>query len=302
MLISVRNVWNDNRSAIGDHVVFLKNKLDGGIICQFNRWFTMRSVYLTPLYTFLVLLSFFQCPQLFTEVEVIIPFIVRKIPHAANAFTQGLAIDEVNNVLYESTGLYGQSCVRQIDLEDGKILKQYNLPLHLFGEGIALAHNRLIQLTWNEKTALVYSKLNFDLLKTFSYTGEGWGLCFDEGLNLLWMSDGTSLLQQRNPDTFKIKSRLQVHLEGKEVNFLNDLVCTGRTLYVNVWGKDYIYRIDKYTGEVTGKIDASNLLSKKERARLSPEAILNGIAYQKSSQTFFLTGKLWPYIYEVSFK
>lgn len=249
-----------------------------------------------------VLFCLFQFPLIFTEVEVLMPSIIRKIPHATNAFTQGLALDESNNVLYESTGLYGQSSLRQIDLRDGRIIRQFNLPSKLFGEGLALAGNRLVQLTWKEKTAFVYSKESFVLLQTFPYCGEGWGLCYDQELNRFWMSNGTSVLYQRNPTNFKIEGLLNVHIDGINAGYLNALVCVGDTLYANVWGKDFLYRIDKQTGEVTGRIDASHLLPMFMRAQLGPECVLNGIAYRKSTQTFFLTGKFWPYIYEVSIK
>ncbi|MBA2367660.1 MAG: glutaminyl-peptide cyclotransferase [Candidatus Protochlamydia sp.] len=251
---------------------------------------------------FFILFCFFNFSFLFSEIEVLIPSIIRKIPHASNAFTQGLAIDEDKNVLYESTGLYGRSSVRQIDLKDGKITRLLNLPSHLFGEGLALANNRLVQLTWKEKSALVYSKESFDLLKIFPYTGEGWGLCYDQELNRFWMSNGSSLLFRRDPVNFKIDGALNVHMDGRNIDYLNDLVCAGPVLFANRWGKDFIYRIDKQTGKVTGMIDASHLLTPAEKANLDPESVLNGIAYRESTGTFFLTGKYWPYIYEVLIK
>jgi glutamine cyclotransferase len=182
------------------------------------------------------------------------------------------------------------------------MLRLFNLPSHLFGEGLALAEGRLVQLTWKEKTAFVYSKENFDLLQTFPYKGEGWGLCYDQELNSFWMSNGTSMLYRRDPANFKIEGILNVHMDGIKMGYLNDLVCVGEAIYANVWGKDCLYRIDKQTGEVTGMIDASHLLTPIERAHLGPEGVLNGVAYRKSTRTFFLTGKFWPSIYEVSIK
>lgn len=233
------------------------------------------------------------------EVEDLVPQVVRMLPHDPSAFTQGLAIDK--GILYESTGLYGQSSLRQIDLQTGIVLQRLPLPSHLFGEGIACLDGRLIQLTWKEGLFLIYTLNPLKKVQQMARRGEGWGLCADSDRKALWMSDGTDKLYQLHSRTFSKQKILSVQLHGQSVSQLNDIVCVGKELYANIWKKDSILRINKETGEVTAVIDASQLLPADIKARLEPEAVLNGLAYREETQTFFLTGKYWPLIFEVRF-
>lgn len=232
-------------------------------------------------------------------VENLIPVIISKIPHEGKPFTQGLAIEE--GLLYESTGLYGQSSLRCLDPATGRVMQQFPLSSHLFAEGVAAFADQLFQVTWRDQSAFVYDRHSFKLMHTFPYQGEGWGLCRDSEQNKLWMSNGTALLIQRDPHNFAIQKTLQVNWKGKPVRHLNDLECVGNELYANIWLKDSIIRIDKQTGEVTGVIDASRLLTPQEKKGLAPDGILNGIAFRPETETFFITGKLWPWIFEVQF-
>lgn len=245
-----------------------------------------------------ILAIFFFCTQfasLQSKIERIVPVIVAKLPHHLPAFTQGLAIED--DKLYESTGLYGQSSLRQLDILTGEVIHNCSLPAAVFGEGIAAFPQHVLQLTWKEHKALAYDRKTFTLLKVLSYAGDGWGLCRDG--QTVWMSNGTSLLNQRDQQTFEIIKTLDVHHKSTSINALNDLECVGSQLYANVWCKSYIVRIDKATGEVTGVIDGSRLLTSEERKGLDSSQVLNGIAFRPKTGTFFITGKGWPWIFEV---
>ncbi len=250
-------------------------------------------------YSFLFIIFFFYFPaDLSAKIERLMPIVVNKLPHDQQAFTQGLAIE--NEQLYESTGLYGQSSLRKLDVLTGRVLQSYSLSSEIFAEGLAVFPHQIVQISWKEQRALVYDRLTFQLKQAFIYTGEGWGLCRDG--NTVWMSNGTSILVQRDPETFAILKSLPVSMKGKPVIYLNDLECDGNDLYANIWSKDWIVRIDKNTGEVTGIIDASHLLSPQEKTLLKPGEVLNGIAFRPTTKTFFLTGKKWPWIFEVRLK
>jgi glutaminyl-peptide cyclotransferase len=218
--------------------------------------------------------------------------VIRKYPHAVDAFTQGLIWHE--SVLYESTGQYGKSSLRKVRLEDGKVLAQRRLEPSLFGEGLALVDQRLVQLTWRSGVAIVSDLATLQPKERLRYQGEGWGLCFD-GKSLI-MSDGSSILELRDPRTMALLGEISVLKDGRPVQRLNELECVGSDIYANVWQQDEIVRIDAKTGRVTATIDASGLLSRSEARRAD---VLNGIAYKRDSQTFLLTGKLWPHVFEV---
>lgn len=248
---------------------------------------------------FLIFLIFaWPCTiSLSAAVQQLIPQVVAKIIHERPAFTQGLAIE--GDQLYESTGLYGQSSLRNLDLFTGRIKKKKVLSSQIFAEGLAVKGNRIYQLTWKEHKAFVYDRKTFKLLKVFSYAGEGWGLCCDD--QTLWMSDGTHRLVQRNVQTFNILKTMDVHQGDTLIAALNDLACDGPNLYANIFGSNELIRIEKKTGKVTGRIDASNLLTAVENALLDSTEVLNGIAFRQQTGTFFLTGKNWPWIFEVRF-
>ncbi len=237
-----------------------------------------------------------QCaPPLLRE---LVPEVLTTLPHDKMAFTQGLLFH--NGRLYESTGLYGRSTLRQVDPRTGTVLRSTPLEAHFFGEGLALVGDRLIQLTWGENTALVYDLETFALQRQFFYKGEGWGLCFDG--RYLYRSDGGSSLILHDPHTFAVIGKLAVTLRGRPLSHLNELVCVGEDIYANVFPTDQIVRIDKSSGRVTARIDARNLLPARERAALPTEAVLNGIAHDPLEDVFYLTGKLWPKLFKVRFR
>ena len=218
--------------------------------------------------------------------------VIHEYPHDVDAFTQGLLWHEGS--LYESTGRYGASSLRKVRLEDGRILAERRLEPQLFGEGLALVGGRLIQLTWREELAIVSDLVTLEEQNRLPYRGEGWGLCFDG--SALVMSDGSSMLEFRDPDTMELLREMTVVRNGHPVPRLNELECVGSEIYANIWQRDEILRIDEKTGRVTGSIDASNLLSRREA---KPADVLNGIAYRPDTKTFLLTGKLWPHVFEV---
>ena len=218
--------------------------------------------------------------------------VLEKYPHAKDAFTQGLLWHD--GALYESTGRYGQSTLRRVRLRDGKVLASRRLDPRLFGEGLALVDDRLVQLTWRSGIALVSDVETLQPRESLRYPGEGWGLCFDG--EALVMSDGSSLLEFRDPHTLELLREMTVFNGDQIVARLNELECVDDQIYANIWRKDEIVRIDSKTGRVNAVIDASGLLSPREAARAD---VLNGIAYKRDSNTFLLTGKLWPHVFEV---
>ncbi|MGB8330894.1 MAG: glutaminyl-peptide cyclotransferase [Polyangiales bacterium] len=218
--------------------------------------------------------------------------VVARYPHSTNAFTQGLIWHD--GYLYESTGQYGQSSLRKVRLQDGKVLTDRKLDRSLFGEGLALVGDRLIQLTWRAGIAIVSDLATLEERETLRYPGEGWGLCYDGAA--LVMTDGSSTLEFRDPDSMELLREVTVLKNGRPVRQLNELECVGGDVYANIWQREEILRIDPKTGHVSATIDASGLLSPAEATRAD---VLNGIAYKPESQTFLLTGKLWPQVFEV---
>lgn len=245
------------------------------------------------LITLLSLLSACASTPAQLEIEVL-----ERLPHDSGAFTQGLLLE--GGMLYESTGLYGRSSLREVDPQSGEVVRIRYLDDSLFGEGLALVGERLIQLTWRAGIALIYDLDSFEQVGSFRYQGEGWGLCFDG--EMLWMSDGSSTLFARDPATFEITDRLSVTLDGEPLPRLNELECVGPYVYANVWQSDTLVRVDKRSGRVDAVVDASPLLSPQLRAVLSADAVLNGIAYDPEGDRFLITGKLWPAIFAVRFE
>jgi glutaminyl-peptide cyclotransferase len=184
-------------------------------------------------------------------------------------------------------------------LETGSVFRRVALPDELFGEGLARVGDRLAQLTWQEGIALVYDMLRFERVAQFSYEGEGWGLCYD-GKRLI-MSNGSPQLTFRDPDTFVVTNRVYVRKNGRPQSRINELECVDGLVYANVWSTDEILEIDPDSGSVRAVIDASPLLSAAERQAIGREAVLNGIAYDPTSKTVLLTGKLWPKLFRVRF-
>jgi glutaminyl-peptide cyclotransferase len=218
--------------------------------------------------------------------------IVARYPHDPAAFTQGLVWHD--GWLLESTGLYGASSVRRVEPATGRVEQQAALPGHLFGEGLARVGDRLVQLTWREGVARVLDLASLEVVSEHRYAGEGWGLCFD-GLHLV-MSDGSDRLTLRDPGTFAEVGSLPVTLDGAPLTRLNELECADGWVYANVWGSDWIARIEPGSGIVRAVADASSLLSETERAGAD---VLNGIAFDPQRRLFLVTGKLWPALFAV---
>jgi glutaminyl-peptide cyclotransferase len=215
-------------------------------------------------------------------------------PHDRGAFTQGLLLFE--GQLYESTGQLGASTVREVDPTSGGVLRRVDLPPNEFGEGLARVGERLIQITWQNQVAHVYDLRTFAWLNDFTYNGEGWGICYD-GTQLV-MSDGSDTLFFRDPETFEVTGQVRVRLNGEARNRLNELECVGDQVYANIWQTDFIARIDKASGDITQLIDAAGLLAPEERPGTD---VLNGIAYEPDTDTFLITGKWWPRLFQVRF-
>jgi len=223
--------------------------------------------------------------------------VLHTYPHDQQAFTQGLIY--LDGHLYESTGMKGHSSLRMEDLETGRILQFQDVPDKYFGEGLAAwksgSADTLIELTWQEHVALVYDRSTFRFLRTLPYTFEGWGLTQD-GKNLI-LSDGTATLRFLDPATFHTVRSIEVEDRGHPVTQLNELEFIHGQIYANIWYSDRIARISPATGKVLGLIDLTGLLPQSERS--SPGAVLNGIAYDSEHDRFFVTGKLWPKLFEI---
>jgi glutamine cyclotransferase len=219
--------------------------------------------------------------------------VVHAYPHDRQAYTQGLVF--VDGHLYESTGLNGHSSLRMEDLESGRILQFHDVPSKYFAEGLTNWGSTLVQLTWQAHTALVYDRFSFRLLRTFHYDGEGWGLTQD-GRSLI-LSDGTATLRFLDPAKFREVRRIIVKDHGSPVTQLNELEYINGQIYSNIWHSDRIARISPQTGKVLGWIDLSGLLPESQRS--NPEAVLNGIACDAAHNRLFVTGKLWPQIFEI---
>ena len=219
--------------------------------------------------------------------------IVHTYPHDPTAFTQGLVYSDGH--LYESTGLYGKSSIRLVDLETGKILQRHDLPAEYFGEGLTVWKDALFQLTWKSRTGFVYDLFSFTVEKTFHYNVEGWGLTHDQK-NLI-LSDGSSFLRFIDPNSFRETRRIQVKDDQRPVEELNELEYIHGEIYANVWQTDRVARISPTSGKVLGWIDLTGLMDKRELS--SPDAVLNGIAYDSASNRIFVTGKLWPKLFEI---
>src|SRR5689334_88534 len=218
--------------------------------------------------------------------------IVRVYPHDPSAFTQGLQY--LDGVFYEGTGLNGRSSIRRVELETGKVLQRRDVPSQHFGEGITVFKSDLVELTWQTHVAFVYDRTSFEPKKQFSYPGEGWGLTHD-GTSLI-MSDGSDELRYLDPATFAEKRRLKVTAAGAPLRNLNELEYVKGEIFANIWQTDYVVRIAPASGRVTAYIDLRGLLTPAERANTD---VLNGIAYDEGRDRLFVTGKLWPKLFEI---
>ncbi|MBL8188299.1 MAG: glutaminyl-peptide cyclotransferase [Acidobacteria bacterium] len=218
--------------------------------------------------------------------------VINTYPHDPAAFTQGLVYHQ--GFLYESTGLNGRSSLRRVELTTGQVLKNVAVDSIHFAEGLALFNNRLYQLTWQTQTAFVYDLDSFAPLKTFGYSGEGWGLTTN-GQSLM-MSNGSNQIRFLDPETFQIQRTISVTDNDRPVNMLNELEFIKGEIFANIWLADRIARIDPASGRVTGWINLAGLLSSEERNRAD---VLNGIAYDETGDRLFITGKLWPKLFQI---
>jgi len=218
--------------------------------------------------------------------------ILKTYPHDPHAFTQGL--EYFDGFLYESTGETGQSSVRKVDLESGKVLQKVDLGREYFGEGLTIFRGKIYQLTWLSKIGFVYDMKTFRKLRDFHYYGEGWGLAHD-GANLI-LSDGTNALRFLDPETLAVTRTLEVYAGKEAVTKLNELEYIGNDIYSNVWHENRIAWIDARTGQVRDWIDLSALAAQEQK---EPEGVLNGIAFDAARRRFFVTGKDWAHLFEI---
>ena len=219
--------------------------------------------------------------------------VINAYPHDHGAFTQGLVYE--NGFLYEGTGLYGRSSLREVVPETGEVTRIQPLESRYFGEGITIFGNRIIQLTWVARTGFVYNRQTFERLRSFTYSTEGWGITHD-GRRLI-VSDGSPNLYFRDPDTFEEVGRVEVRDNMGPVTRLNELEYVEGEIYANVWESDLIARIAPESGRVVGWIDLAGLLPGRER--MGTDAALNGIAYDGDGKRLFVTGKRWPKLFEI---
>lgn len=217
--------------------------------------------------------------------------VVKTYPHDQNAFTQGLAFE--GEFLFEGTGLYGNSTLRRIELETGRILQYVALPSHFFGEGITVFDDKIIQLTWRSNRGFVYDKHSFDLLQEFTYPTEGWGITYN-GSQLI-MSDGTATLHFLDPESFEKTGEIEVRDSGPVTN-LNELEYIRGEIYANIWKEEKIVVVNPQTGQVKAWINLKGIQSLENH---DPNNVLNGIAYDVTEDRLFITGKMWPQLFEI---
>jgi glutamine cyclotransferase len=230
-----------------------------------------------------------------TEVRPLSYQVVRSYPHDREAFTQGLVY--ADGVLYEGTGLHGRSSLRKVELLTGRVLQEVRLASAHFGEGITLFGDRIIQVTWQSRLGFVYDKASFNLLRTFTYPHEGWGLT-EDGKRLI-MSDGTDRLHFLDPKDFRETASVRVHDERGPVMGLNELEYVRDVVYANLWPTEEIVVIEPGTGRVKGRFQLRGLLDEREAAGVD---VLNGIAYDARGDRFFVTGKYWPKVFELKWR
>jgi glutaminyl-peptide cyclotransferase len=220
--------------------------------------------------------------------------VLGSIPHAKSAFTEGLTF--WNGRLFESTGMYGESTLREVDLGTGKTLHEVKLAAKYFGEGMTVLKGKLYQLTWREQVCFVYDPATLKKIGEIAYDGEGWGLT-EDGSSLI-MSDGSEWIRYRDPETLQVKRAVQVTLQGKPVSNINELEFIDGKIWANVWGSDFILGIDPADGHVTDVLDASGLLPANQRSADGND-VLNGIAYNPKTHNVYITGKRWPLLFGI---
>jgi glutaminyl-peptide cyclotransferase len=234
-----------------------------------------------------------------TAAQAAIPvygFVVKNTyPHDPQAFTQGLFFKDGH--LYESTGQKGQSSLRKVDLKTGKVQQKKDVAAQYFGEGSTAVGENIVTLTWQSNVGFVYDARTFALKSRFNYKGEGWGLASDA--KAVYMSDGSNEIRVLDPNTLEERRRISVTADGKPIPQLNELEVVDGEIYANVWGTDVIARIDPASGKVVGWINLAGLLPPEQRGTTSVDAVLNGIAYDARQHKLYVTGKLWPKLFEI---
>lgn len=220
--------------------------------------------------------------------------IVKTFPHDSNAFTEGLLYQD--GFLYESTGRNGKSSIRKVALGTGKVVQQHDLDPKYFGEGIVTWNDRLIALTYKTEIGFVFDLGNFSPISDFHYSGEGWGMTKDD--TRLFMSDGTSELRILDPATEAETGRIRVSCDGRPIKNINELEWIKGEIYANIWLTSVIVRINPRTGVVDGLVDVSNLLTLASQNQAVD--VPNGIAYDAPGDRMFVTGKLWPFLYQIT--
>jgi glutaminyl-peptide cyclotransferase len=220
--------------------------------------------------------------------------VIKKITHDKNAYTQGLVY--FNHMLYEGTGRYENSSLRKLDPADGKVLKMYSLESKYFGEGIAILNDEIYQLTYKSGLGFIYNLNDFKLIRRFNLqTYEGWGLTTNG--KVLMMSDGSAQIYFLDPEYLTVLNQIHVMNNKGEVNMINELEYVDGYIYANIYGQSIIAKIDEKTGKVKGVLDLYDLYP--EGYHDDMDRVLNGIAYVKSTDSYFVTGKLWPVMYEI---
>jgi glutamine cyclotransferase len=247
-----------------------------------------------PLRLALGAVFFAACASAQAAIPVYAFMVKHSYPHDTKAFTQGLYIKD--GALFESTGMKGESSIRRVQLETGRVLQKKDIAAEYFGEGIAPVGNDIVALTWTSKQGFVFDAKTFTLKRKFSYSGEGWGLT-SHG-NDVYMSDGTAAIRVLDGATLTEKRRIQVTADGKPITMLNELEWVEGQIFANVWGSDVIARIDPASGNVVGWIDLTGLADKSWPA-MGTDDVLNGIAYDASRKRLFVTGKHWPKLFEI---
>jgi glutamine cyclotransferase len=241
--------------------------------------------------------TFCPCASADSNTAQVVPVygyeIIKTYPHDRRAFTQGLVFS--GGFLYEGTGSYGQSELRKVTLETGQVLRRSKLPSRYFGEGITIHRGRIIQLTWKSRIGFVYDCNTFEPLRTFAYPTEGWGITHDE--KHLIISDGTSTLHLLDPNTFEPIAKLEVHDNNTPVPGLNELEYIKGRIYANIWKSDRIAVISPETGRILAWINLKGILDGFDYKK--PVDVLNGIAYDNENDRLFVTGKLWPHLFQI---
>lgn len=235
------------------------------------------------------------------EPERLTPQVRRTLAHASDAYTQGLVF--LDGRLYESTGLVGQSTLRELDPDSGEVVRSTPVDPEVFAEGLAVgAEDRLVQLTWTDGIAYEWDAEDLTVVRTFSYRGEGWGLTALEDGSLV-MSDGSDVLVERDPQDFSVVDSRRVTRVGGDADLLNELEWDGEHIWANRYQTDEIVRIDSHCATVTAVVDVSDLARRAARAAAADEApigVSNGIAHVAGTDRYLLTGKNWPAMYEVT--